>query len=447
MPVKDVRIESYDPSGNPAQTAFHQSQSFTRLLVGGFGSGKSRCLYEEIFDIGQRFPGINILVTRYYDSDVEQVTMPEFYQFCPPELIAQKVGRILKWVNGTRITFRGLYTRSKQRVVKLGSLNLGLVAIDQFEEITEDDLRALHGRLRQAEVLYHGIIGALNPPDEVSWIAKRFPIGLASPSASVFRAPTRYNKKFLPEDYIDNMVKEYPEQWRQRFIEGFYGPVIKGQAVWKVNFDLNIKETFDLFPVKGSTIYRGWDFGWWRPACIWAWLDAFGRLRVVRELIGDQEYLQAFAQRVLVISNTEWPGMFFKDFCDFAGNQKSDKGKSCVSILADLGIMAVSKPSQVAVDCDLVQSGFDRLVQGQAAIQILKGCTNLVSGITGGYHRAEGKGDPVKDGFYEHACDAFRYLYTNLFSTTRYKTEPTEADWRRSKSKNTNFLNKPKYVL
>src|SRR3990167_5193916 len=43
-------------------------------------------------------------------------------------------------------------------------------------------------------------------------------------------------------------------------------------------------------------VFRAWDFGWWSPCCLFAQIDAKGRLCLIRELVGARQTTADFAQ-------------------------------------------------------------------------------------------------------------------------------------------------------
>jgi len=92
-------------------------------------------------------------------------------------------------------------------------------------------------------------------------------------------------------------------------------------------------------------VFRGWDFGWHSPCCLFAQIDAKGRLCLIRELVGARQTTADFAQAVIRRSGEWFPqhAAGFEDFCDPAGQQvksiESERSeRRDTEILAGLGI-------------------------------------------------------------------------------------------------------------
>lgn len=96
-----------------------------------------------------------------------------------------------------------------------------------------------------------------------------------------------------------------------------------------------------------KVVYRGWDFGWHAPVCLFAQVDAQGRLQILREIVGSQQTTRDFAQAV-VRRSAEWFPLHaagFEDYCDPAGQQvkaiESERNeRRDTEVLAGLGIFA-----------------------------------------------------------------------------------------------------------
>lgn len=97
-------------------------------------------------------------------------------------------------------------------------------------------------------------------------------------------------------------------------------------------------------------VFRGWDFGWHAPCCLFAQIDSKGRLCLVRELVGARQTTSDFAQAVIRRSSEWFPNHAagFEDFCDPAGqsvksieSERSERRDT--DVLAGLGILARSE--------------------------------------------------------------------------------------------------------
>lgn len=437
-----VRVDasqSYKPL--PKIKTWHKSPAFEKILMGGFGSGKTKALVWHVTDRCMQFERNRWLVARDTSGDLADSTMHDFLEECPSELIIahrKKEGKVVL-ANYSEVIFRSFrsYYESvhSQKQSRLKALNLGGAAVDEVSETSEQNWRLLKGRLRLPHIpsFARELIGATNPPDNDHWIAKGFD-AYRYPDAKdkfLLQVSSRDNP-YLPADYIENMEKDYPPSWVSRYIDGNFGFILKGDPVYD-----SFRETVNGLPwhvgptefIRGRPVYRDWDFGWHHPAVVWSQDDLEGRWRVHREEMGEKVYIWDFAPKIIRISNDLFPGAEFIDFCDPAGNQKSDRAKrSSIEILKeDFHIHPRFRMSHVKDGIDIIQRKLNSVTAGEPDIRFNKeGCPILIQGMLGGYARekpVDGRGmtdwQPIKDGYYEHLQDAMRMGAINRYTTGR----------------------------
>ncbi|OGR94789.1 MAG: hypothetical protein A2902_01625 [Elusimicrobia bacterium RIFCSPLOWO2_01_FULL_64_13] len=205
-----------------------------------------------------------------------------------------------------------------------------------------------------------------------------------------------------------------------------------GLPVYGLAFNAALNVTRTAQYQRGKTVYRGWDFGYRRPFCVWAFEDDEDTLVVLYEMMGQDILIHEFADQVLDLSR-KWFGWLengkaemprFRDFCDPAGAAKSDKSKrSSVEVLNSKAIY----PGFLhrGIDEGLVsvrQLLRPREKLGTPELTFHERCHILIEGMKGGYHypeenptRPEVQSDvPEKDGYFDHGADALRYLVVGL---------------------------------
>lgn len=424
-------INSYQPL--PSQRKFHESEKPFKCYMGGFGSGKTKGGVWECLDQGLIFPGNRIAIMRDTMPDLRDTTMATFFDECPPELIYtyRRKENVVILTNGTEFLFRSFrqYATSarNQFQTKLKGLNLGGFYVDEMNEITKDEFILMMGRLRMqvpdakdGRKFKHFGIGTTNPTNEQHWIFSMF----AGPEADKVRyelvqASSRENPN-LPPDYIPNLEKAYPPSWVAMFIDGKFGQMIRGQPMYE-SFKVGWHDKNRVLAQSHLPVHRYWDFGWHRPAVVWAQVSSDGHWRIIRELLGYNQHIQSFAPKVLELSNTHFGGYGFVDYGDPAGKQVNDKSnRSTVKILdEDFGIKIQSRASGVKEGVDIVQKKLITAINGLAGLQIdPELCPVLIAGFIGGYAR-DTEGLPIKDGYYEHLHDALRYGAINIFGAAQ----------------------------
>lgn len=410
MPKESALTIAYDP--HPGQKAFHSSDSRYKAMVGAFGSGKTATGCIEGILLSLEYPGNVGLVARKSLPELKMTTMKRFFEFLPEPFV-------LKYNK----TDRELYIRSKTGAASLvhfgpldeinryKSLELGWFFIDEADETSEDMYKTLIGRLRLKGVPHYGLL-ALNPTSTNHWIYNRW-VKNPAPGHELFRGKTDENSANLPEGYVDELRANYPEDWQKRYLDGEFGVIQAGDRVYP-DFSQEIHAK-PLRHVAGRKIVRGWDFGIKRPAVVFAELPEAGGIRILHNILGDNEDLYQFSERVIRYGDTMWPGERFVDYCDRSGNDRrgGSGAKTDVQILGDKRIYPISsysKPEERAAYIRTLMR--KRLPGGEEAFLIDPTNQYLIEGFLGGYCLDEA-GKPKKEGYFEHGQDALGYIVAN----------------------------------
>lgn len=421
MPI----IHSYIPQEK--QLAFHKSPKRYRYFHGAFGAGKTRTLVEEAIDLCMRSPNNFGLLCRKFREDCKDTIMKEFQEACDPSLYTSKEGGWrVEFTNGSTLVFSGLYTRSKIRISKVMSYNLGFAGVDQAEEITEEDFLMLGRRCRRHNVDRRCMILAANPPPMDHWLYKYFVENingqgdaLSNPEDYQIISTSSYDNKYLPADYIKSL-ENLPENWKRRFLYGEFGFLLYGFPVFKsFDEDRHIKE---IEADSELPIYRGWDFGWVRPAVIFLQINKDCQLRVLREFTREKTYLEDFAPQATKFTNDNFHDFKILDYCDVAGKQHNDASKkTSIEILKNFGIKAKSRKLEILAGIEMIEKKMCEVKNSEESFLVHPDCRYLIEGYQGGYHyakKSDGRVEPTpcKDGIYDHFQDGVRYILGNVFS-------------------------------
>ena len=207
------------------------------------------------------------------------------------------------------------------------------------------------------------------------------------------------------------------------------------EDIWEQEYELNFqrqkgKKVFTEFsetthckslqPVNDILFLRGWDFGYHRPACVLTQINTADQWCIIREWLGKDTALETFAQGVL----SQCPrgdGIRYKDYCDPAGTQSSDKSvRTSIDILNALNIHPIYKKSAPEMRAGIIRSLLLKRSDGEPGLLLNKSCKMLTEGFLGGYHYPENlaygeKETPLKDGFYDHLFDALGYIAYSVF--------------------------------
>lgn len=415
-----VTVESnYVPSEKGA--LFHSSSAKYKILVGGLGSGKSRMAVEEIIQLMMENPEIEIFVMRKTMPALRDSTLNEFLKQIPEELgHYNKRTETFYGVNASKLMFRGL-----DEPTKIKSTNPAVIVLDEADEFTFEDFQTLKGRVRQMREQHDSrpafplhFILILNPVDESHWIYKQFVENKKEYEGEgllVLKIPTYDNLQNLPAGYIEQVTAGMTPDEKKRFIDGEWGTITKGKPVYGDVFraDLHLKK-WEFHA--GLIICRGWDFGFNHPAVSIRLKDQLGRKNIDFEMLGDHEHLEVFARRVMSLCESRY-GKTVKifDYCDPRGFDQSDKGQSSVDVLNTLGIYPIGERgvrAYVEPGVQVIRKELSTLISGEPELTINPECAIIRAAYAGRYVRDD-DGFPKKEGYYEHICDADRYIAYN----------------------------------
>jgi hypothetical protein len=297
------------------------------------------------------------------------------------------------------------------------------ICVDEVDELEEKDANALRMRNRLQDGA-RVIMFACNPPDTTHWLytaatgKNHEEREVSEPWLKMFVPKDGENASHLPSDYYEKAAKGMPEDLRQRFIHGAWGSVFPNAPVYR-EFAGHIHVKDNIQYNQHWPVLRLRDFGYRRPACIFAQLDeSNGCMDCLYEMLGENEEVNAFEDRVQAISNQKYRGAAFIDFGDPAVDQHKDTGNT-LELLSNRGVHVNFMHSELEEGIRTVRLLLEKLSHGRALFQFdRKGCPILIRALRGGYGMDKHGRKPVKDGYYDHLADAFRYGVINVYDSS-----------------------------
>lgn len=425
-------------------------ESLTRYLAleGALRSAKSWALVRKIYRLCVKYPGIQILLSRFTQDALDAQLKALFYQLAPKGLLGEwypeEEYRVVG--PGSRVYLRALKSSQEEtRYAKFSGLTLGAFGIDQAEEMPDDFNEVLKARCSQIGTPMQRIYVA-NPPDEYHWLAKEFPDDLKKmpPEHELIRVSIYDNAHNLPPDYIPDLERQYPigHPLRRRFIDGLRGISYLGEPIYGRLFNrgMHLRE-IDSSPE--LPLYEAWDFG--RAAVLWAQFPLGGR-HYLGEYLGEPgEYLETFVPKALDLRARLFKGLEVQSCCDPAGADRTSHGSShnAVTILKSHGVEAQWLPGsnqseQRSYAIQQIASHLSRLTEYGPAVAVHPRCIMLARAFEAGYVKddhAPGLTQspsiirPKKDGTYDHLMNDAEYLELN------FGPVPVDTKTRRKKAK------------
>lgn len=243
----------------PKQAEFIKSKVKETLLSGAWGSSKSYALCMGILKEACT-PNSQILLCRKTFASLKKTTLQTLLMGDNP--ILPRNSYVYNKADQT-ITLNGInsviYLSGLDDMMKIRSMNLSYIAVDECSELDEMEWIELIGRLR-SEYGSRRITGATNPSTPSHWLYQRFFVN-PTESRKVICSTTLDNTH-LPKDYIDSL-KEMPINLYNKFVLGHWVALEKG--IYKFDRALHIKERNE------GEFYKyilGIDFGFTNPCAI-----------------------------------------------------------------------------------------------------------------------------------------------------------------------------------
>jgi PBSX family phage terminase large subunit len=221
---EEVRVsfnKTYKP--HERQALAHAAPQRFILFGGALGGGKSVWLCMEAIMLSIDYPGNVGYLCRHENVSLKRTTLVTLKQYLPEALVEKhhQQDQCFTLKNGSKILYGGLKpTQADKPVDRIKSMELGWFAIDECTETKEDYFLMLTSRLRLrlpdgSLPFYRGLL-ATNP--EPGWVKARF---IESDFADhVFIPAKATDNPYLPSDYVANLLKLFPEDWVERYLEG-----------------------------------------------------------------------------------------------------------------------------------------------------------------------------------------------------------------------------------
>ncbi len=293
----DITLD-YIPSAK--QTLAHESPTTWTMFGGAEFGGKTRWLVQEILRLMLVHPGIEGLLCRFDYSDLVSPTQArdQFYKICPEQLIRKDYSSPPAWVqlkNGSRLQFMGLKDHNP-------SSSYGFCGIDQAEEVPEETIRLIRGRIRQwlgtPLQPHYRMMLTCNPHPNIEWYRKACD---QYPDSFRFIVSLPQDNPTFTEDFITERKIAYTEDQYRRLIEGSWD-VFSGQALPEYNRDVHVIEPFEDWR-KDWPVWRGIDWGLSSPTvCLWLTQDHDGNYFFCQEYEQKDETPDGNARAIAAMS-------------------------------------------------------------------------------------------------------------------------------------------------
>lgn len=409
----------------PTGELFHRDNSFVRLVMGPYGSGKTTGALNEmvrrvcampVWHAGRR--RARWAIVRNTSGELQSTTLQTWLAwFGDLGDIRKRQKPIMTYEHtfndGNGVIELELIFIALDRpddVRKIKSLELTGCYINELSEVPQAALAHMKGRVNRYpskafchESYWSGIIADTNPPEDDHWIYKDFeerqldghrlfkqPPGLIKNEDDKWvRNPDADNASHLPDDYYEKLAEGQSEEFVKVFCLGQYGSVGFGRRVFpEFNPDLHAVESLEA--IQGEPLYIAWDFGL-TPACVVVQLTARGQLLVLKEYVADGMGIRSFAESVVIPSlERDFPyNKVRRSVGDPAGNARNEimEEMSCIGELNSLGIETIAaRTNDIDPRLGSIRYFLNKMIVGKPAFMLdRRNCPTLFKGFVKDY--------------------------------------------------------------
>lgn len=460
---EEDRTIIYGTAGNkiyiPTETGrfMHADNSFVRLIMGPYGSGKSTWCCNEIIRRTCAMPPwyrgrrrARWAIVRNTSGELVSTTLQTWLTWFgelgdvrrrqKPLLTYEHFFNDGHGIIELELIFIALDREEDLRKIK--SLEVTGCYINELSEVPQGALAHFKGRVNHRypsrsfcnDHYWSGVIADTNPPDIDHWIYRDFelnslqsyklykqPPGLIKDDNGKWRRnPDADNAYNLANDYYTKLAEGQTENFVKVFCLGEWGLVGNGKLVYpEYNDDLHSVDHIDA--IQGEPIHLGWDGGL-TPACIVVQLSPRGQLRILKEYVGEDMGIRTFAESVVIPSLAiDFP------YCkvgtsvfDPSGVARDDilEEMSCIGELNNLGIPTIpASTNDIDTRVSSVRYFLNKMIDGKPGLVLdRKNCPVVRKGFirdyvykrvaVAGEERYKDKPDKNKS---SHPHDALQY--------------------------------------
>lgn len=260
-------------------------------------------------------------------------------------------------------------------------------------------------------------LGVTTTPEGFNFVYEKF---AKKPKAkySMVQASSYENKKYLPPDYIESMLEDYPEHLARAYINGEFVN-LKSGSVYS-NFDRNKNQTTRVHDGK-EPIYVGMDFNVGKMAAIVHVIDDDGP-RAVDEIINAYD-----TPDMINIIKNRYPNITTRIYPDASGGSRKSVNASVtdLALLQNAGFTVVADKSNPPVK-DRINAMQKMLCDNEGKRRYLVNinkCPTLADNLEQQVWNQNG--EPDKSANKDHTNDAAGYFiqkkYPIIKPVTRFK--------------------------
>lgn len=391
-------------------------------LVAGFAAGKTEAFCVKGIHLALMNPGHDGVLCEPTHSMIKDVLLPRL-----TELLIQmniKYTYTASPYPNFTLKLKGgdtkIMLRSAENFDRLRGLNLAFFGVDEADCIPKQKAiemcRVLQSRLRKGKVIQGMFVGT---PEGFNFMHHFF-VENSAEDRKFIKAST-YNNPFLPPEYIQSLLENYPPELISAYLEGEFVNLTSGRVYTNFNRVDNgtilTLHDFDLMSPNGkATIHIGQDFNIHNMTSVVHTIDDKKVYAVTEHTkIRDTTELVAFIQK-------EYPSRKVIFYPDAAGSQQKTSATMSDIQIIKRGGFEVRAPSKNPFVKDRVASVNTMILNGKGDRKYFVNtsqCPMLTKTLE---QQAYKDGVPDKGNDLDHPGDATGYFVHHMFPVNRSGT-------------------------
>lgn len=411
---------NYDPFEH--QVDLHLDNHRFKVIRGGRRSGKSASALQECIKRALIAPNQLVWWISPTYREAREIGYESFKLFADdlnPAIMSinDSMLRVI-FLNGSRIYFKGA-----DRVDSLRGRGLDFLVIDEAAFIPKDIWKKV---LRPALSDKNGSALLISSPNGRNWFYDLYSSVENDKSWVSFSWPSTMNP-LISEDELAQARTELSDiDFRQEYLAEF---ITKSGQVYSDFNDSNVIDDF-VIDIDKHDIYIGADFGYANPtALLFFAVDSLnGRVVQFDEIYKERYSIDKIKELIIkTLAKYDIKKRFIKAiYTDPAGNaEEITSGISPVDYLRQ-DFPVINKGSRIAPGLALVRS-YIKNANGDRKLLIHKRCKETIRSLYGYTYEQSSRNrehvineEPFKDGLNDHAADALRYFFINVFSSDKW---------------------------
>ena len=388
------------------QFDFFRSDAKYTAAVAGFGAGKTMSALQRIIRNLGESPGLSQAYLAPTYSLIRDIFYPKV------EELMEEMGftyRINHSKNDIHIDGLGrIVCRTMEKPESMVGWEVADAFLDELDILNTEKahhvFRKTSARLRQANPT--GRKNQLFVTTTPEGFKATYELFKKDPleNSNLIQMSTYSNQKYLPDDYIEELKNQYPDQLIDAYIEGQFVNLSQGAVYYSFDRDKH-KSSYVVKP--REPIHIGMDFNVYNMAAV-VHVMREGKAYAVDEMIGYRDtpdIIEQIRERYYNHNVTIYP--------DASGDNKSSKGASLSDfrLLKDAGfkIKADKQNPRVRVRVQEVNNAFEN---GKYFVNVDR-CPEYTLALEQQVYNE--RGDPDKDSGLDHPIDAGGYFIHQVF--------------------------------